>query len=309
MANPNQPGFVYAQAQPTYPSYPSYPAGQGAHSHQPAQQHYPAQQHQPFPPPIKSQPGHGGFPPQQHGNWFANPNFQDHLRNASSFHVKQKVELLEAIVGFETENKYTVKDQSGNKIFYVIEESNVCGRLCLGKNRPFVLRVKDLRGLDVLVFERGYDCTCCCGLFCPDSLKITDATGNLLGTIGEECSILYPRFKLHDASGHLTMKADGPACPMACGGAVTFHLKTTDGASIGNISKEWGGFVRELFTDADYFSMSFPPNLDLNMKAVCLGLLFLIVSILQIIMDEHKFEPFTTELLILTPSQLFTLLL
>lgn len=274
MAYPQQPGFVYTahQQQPAYPSYPSYPSQHGAPDYKNAG-------HQPFPAPIQHQPGQHGY--AQQSNWFANPNFQDYLRHASSFHVKQKVELLEAIVGFETENKYTVKDQNGNKVFVVIEESNVCGRLCLGSSRPFTLRVKDVRGMDVIVIERGFDCTCCCGLFCADSVKIKDGVGNLLGTVVEECSLLYPMFKLHDAAGALRMKADGPACPIACGGNVTFRLTSPEGSPIGQIAKEWGGLVRELFTDADYFSISFPQNLDPNMKAVCLGLLFMIVSILQ----------------------------
>lgn len=293
MSQINQPGFVFntaPQQQPQQPAYPSYPTNQepGGYPSQkppgypPQQQPPPAYQHQPFPAPIQSQPGQQGYAFTQ-STWYANPNFQDYLRNATSFHVKQKVEVLEILTGFETENKYTVKDQNGNKIFYVIEESNCCGRLCLNSGRPFTLRVKDARGLDILVLERGIDCSLCCGLFCPDSLRVTDAAGNLLGSIGEECSLLYPKFKLNDATGLTRMKADGPVCPMACGGSVTFGLRTPDGARIGQISKEWAGIVQELFTDADNFSMSFPPNLEPNMKAVCLGLLFLIVSIISFV--------------------------
>ena len=46
---------------------------------------------------------------------------------------------------------------------------------------------------------------------------------------------------------------------------------------VGKISKQWTGFVRENYTDADNFGASFPMDLDVKMKAVLLGAVFLIV--------------------------------
>ena len=46
---------------------------------------------------------------------------------------------------------------------------------------------------------------------------------------------------------------------------------------VGKISKQWTGFVREAFTDADNFGATFPMDLDVKMKAVLLGAVFLIV--------------------------------
>lgn len=47
---------------------------------------------------------------------------------------------------------------------------------------------------------------------------------------------------------------------------------------MGKISKQWSGLVREMFTDADFFGITFPMDLDVRMKAVMLGACFLIVS-------------------------------
>lgn len=47
---------------------------------------------------------------------------------------------------------------------------------------------------------------------------------------------------------------------------------------MGRISKQWGGLVREAFTDADDFGLQFPLDLDVRVKAVLLGATFLIVS-------------------------------
>lgn len=47
---------------------------------------------------------------------------------------------------------------------------------------------------------------------------------------------------------------------------------------VGKISKQWAGFARETFTDADHFGIQFPLDLDVKMKAVMLAACLLIVS-------------------------------
>ncbi|XP_077865055.1 phospholipid scramblase 1-like [Saccoglossus kowalevskii] len=55
------------------------------------------------------------------------------------------------------------------------------------------------------------------------------------------------------------------------------QVLSTDGATqVGKISKQWSGMVKEMFTDADNFGITFPMDLDVNMKAVMLGACFLI---------------------------------
>ena len=47
---------------------------------------------------------------------------------------------------------------------------------------------------------------------------------------------------------------------------------------VGQIRKQWTGLVKEMFTDADNFGVTFPMDLDVNVKATLLGAIFLIVS-------------------------------
>lgn len=57
------------------------------------------------------------------------------------------------------------------------------------------------------------------------------------------------------------------------------QVKTKDESrSVGRISKQWGGLLREALTDADDFGLQFPLDLDVRVKAVLLGATFLIVS-------------------------------
>jgi len=48
--------------------------------------------------------------------------------------------------------------------------------------------------------------------------------------------------------------------------------------TIGKISKQWTGLLREMFTDTDNFGIQFPMDLDVKMKATMIGACFLIVS-------------------------------
>lgn len=60
-------------------------------------------------------------------------------------------------------------------------------------------------------------------------------------------------------------------------------MKTRDESrSVGRISKQWGGLLREALTDADDFGLQFPLDLDVKVKAVLLGATFLIVSWLSL---------------------------
>lgn len=51
-----------------------------------------------------------------------------------------------------------------------------------------------------------------------------------------------------------------------------------EGVQVGKITKQWSGLTRELFTDADFFGINFPIDLDVRIKAVLLGACMLIVS-------------------------------
>lgn len=49
-----------------------------------------------------------------------------------------------------------------------------------------------------------------------------------------------------------------------------------NGVTIGAVTKEWGGLIKEYFTDIDTFNVSFPLDLDVNMKAALLAAALLI---------------------------------
>ena len=54
------------------------------------------------------------------------------------------------------------------------------------------------------------------------------------------------------------------------------QVLSLDGQKVGSITKQWSGFAKEAFTDADNFGISFPLDLDVKAKATMLGALMLI---------------------------------
>lgn len=234
--------------------------------------------HQPFPQPIQIQPSYGQPGPTiQPAQWMTS-NFQSYLLNASMFQVKQKVDLIETFLSWEVGNKYVIKDQSGNKVFYAGEQSDCLGRQCFDSFRPFTMSLKDNAGRDVICFERPLRCTqfCCC-LCCPQEMIVSTPNGQRLGSVVEEWALFSQQFSIRDAAGNTVLKVTGPwiPCSFKCTN-VNFVVRTLNDHKIGQIQKEFGGFVREMFTDADQFSVTFPVDLAPEIKAVVLGALFLI---------------------------------
>ncbi len=104
--------------------------------------------------------------------------------------------------------------------------------------------------------------------------------GHVIGYVTQEWSICIPKFRIEDSTGECILRIEGPFCTFSICGDVEFQVLSKDGSTqVGKITKQWSGLVREAFTDADNFGISFPIDLDVSTKAVLLGACFLIVRI------------------------------
>lgn len=111
-------------------------------------------------------------------------------------------------------------------------------------------------------------------------MEVSSPPGTIVGTIEQEWSIFCPSFAIKNPSGETVLRIEGPFCTMTICGDVEFQIMSADGKTqVGKISKQWSGLLREMFTDTDYFGISFPMDLDVRMKAVMIGACFLIVSV------------------------------
>ncbi|KAF5291898.1 hypothetical protein FQR65_LT11382 [Abscondita terminalis] len=201
----------------------------------------------------------------------------EYLTTIDQLLVHQKVELLEAFTGFETANKYTVKNSLGQKVYYAVEDTDCCTRNCCGPRRPFDMKILDNYSNEVIHLNRPLRCDSCWFPCCLQSIEVSSPPGTLVGTVEQEWSICCPTYAIKNAAGDTVLRIEGPFCTMSICGDVEFQVMSTDGSTqVGKISKQWSGMIREMFTDADYFGITFPIDLDVKMKAVMLGACFLI---------------------------------
>jgi uncharacterized protein YxjI len=194
------------------------------------------------------------------------PQIDDRFLATDTVAVKQQVERWEAYTGFETPNQYSVIDCFGNVVFLVEEEAGelaqTLSRLFLKAARPFTLHVLTPDGNPVIRLERPFR-------FYFHEVRITDAVGRTLGTVTRRFSLVHRIYSVSTRSG-ASYELYGPLWR-----PWTFKI-LQGGTECGVITKQWSGALKEMFTDADTFGVTFPRGCDLTVKAVLLGAVFLI---------------------------------
>ena len=133
-------------------------------------------------------------------------------------------------------------------------------------------------GNELIHLYRPLRCSSCWFPCCLQEMEVYSPPGNLIGSIQQEWSLCSPKYNILNADGQVALTIEGPICTYSlfCGD-VDFEILSPDGSTnVGKISKQWSGLLKEAFTDADTFGISFPMDLDVRMKAVCLAACFLI---------------------------------
>ena len=183
---------------------------------------------------------------------------------SETYLVRQKKEWGEILTGFETRNRYAVTDEAGRELYLAAEVGgSTLGRMFLKHLRPWTIHILDPAGRAVVTFERPWR-------WFFHEAAVRDAAGNHLGTIKRQWSWIRRRYAILDASGAEALELFGPLLR-----PWTFIVRR-DGEEIGAIRKKWSGLLKEAFTVADNFGVTFPADLDTPLKSLLLGAVFLI---------------------------------
>lgn len=201
------------------------------------------------------------------------------------FEIEQTVSLTEALTGWEKNNKYIIRNSSGEQMYYAVEDTARCMRLCCKQNRGFIMNIYDNTQKIVMRVTREFKCCvgCCWCISCCDGcafhVQVEAPVGNIIGYCKQESSFWQPKFGLYDAAGDSILKIQGPFCCWdgPCFPCDTeFMIMTSDKTEqIGSIHKVYGGFCKEL-TMADRFIIDYPIDLSVNAKAILFAGQFLI---------------------------------
>jgi len=170
------------------------------------------------------------------------------IETADQYFVRQKKEWTEIIVDFETKNQYTILDPEKNELGTISEVSSGIGgflkRNFFGSHRSLDIRVHDIDGSPVLRMARDF-------FFLFSSLDVTAEGGAKLGSVERRFGILYKKYDLHDEHGRCFAEIRSPRWRIW-----TFPVKHRSGVGEAEISKKWGGALREIFADADTFRVA-----------------------------------------------------
>ncbi|KAF6026811.1 hypothetical protein EB796_014875 [Bugula neritina] len=201
----------------------------------------------------------------------------EYLAYVDCLFIKQQVSVLEAFTGFEAANKYEVVNSLGQRVYLAVEKTDCCTRQCCGNNRPFEVSLYDAYQREVLKVKRYLRCDSCFFPCCLQKVDILTPNDQLIGSVKQTWSICVPNYKIRDAQENNVLSITGPFCTSSCCGDVEFEILSTHGdIKIGTLSKLYSGVIKEAFTDADNFRVTFPMDLNVTTKASLLGAALLI---------------------------------
>ncbi|XP_071945599.1 phospholipid scramblase 1-like [Antedon mediterranea] len=238
--------------------------------------------------PVVKQPINVGDVRTDYGVTGSIPRGLEYLSQVDQVLIHQTVELLEVFTGWECKNRYEIKNTLGQQIYFAMEESTCLMRQCCKNGREFYIHITDNSGQEVLRGYHPFRCCqgcCCCANndYCAMDIVLEAPVGNKVGFLRQRKFCCSPRFELLDAHDRPIFDIQGPCCckmiqcPCGCTGDVDLDIiDSKSKEKVGAYTKQWSGVVKEWFTKADNFSVQFPMDLDVNLKAALIAGFFLI---------------------------------
>jgi uncharacterized protein YxjI len=157
----------------------------------------------------------------------------------------------EKISFFKFRNEYKVYDGAGGRIGGIVQKlsfGNKLLRIFFKKAvLSFTFYIVDNNHKTLLTIHRGWT-------FWMSNITVTDENNVPLGYIRQKFKLVNPRFKIYDQEKKLVAEINGDWK------AWNFSIITRDHIKIGEISKQWNGFRKELFTNSDKYHVSFDPK-------------------------------------------------
>ena len=217
------------------------------------------------------------------------------LATCPSILIRQEPDILEAMLGCEEPNIYHVFGNSPlgyRYLFKCFEQSECCERMfCPSGKREFNMDIIHCNSFEQLGMEYNTPFAnfhkpfmCAMGCFCRPEITISiNSTKKVVGKATHIWTCCDPTFECYDGKGHLKyiVSANCCQCILLCPGMIGKSyegqfdiLDPASNKAIGNIIKEPATFS-EMVTDADSYTVNFPPNANAYDKLLLMGLTIL----------------------------------
>jgi len=213
------------------------------------------------------------------------------LNQHQSLQIRQQRQWLEALTGFERNNRYMVRDVSGRDMFFIRENStcierNCCKGACKAWRMDVYLLGPD--GSEAMMtpfmhLER--QCTCTCMYLNRPEVVITELpSGRVLGSVREPFTFCNLRFTVHGLDESPVLETDIPCCrwglccPCPCDGLacnrVSFPIMdVSSGREAAEVMKQWmWGDCIQCLGEWDNFWINFGDVVNPDYKILLLAL-------------------------------------
>jgi hypothetical protein len=171
------------------------------------------------------------------------------FKNSPQIIVKQVKEMFEIVLNWETANKYALYDSESNKIGFAAERSHGIFhkiiRNIMRSHRSISMDVWDKDDRHVLTGHRPW-------YFFFSDLNVRTHDERLIGDIKTRFGFLKRKYDLSDSQGRVFASIESYRWKLW-----TFTIFDSNGNEMGVITKKWGGLLKEVFTDADQFTIDF----------------------------------------------------
>lgn len=152
--------------------------------------------------------------------------------------VGRELEMMNVFLGYEQANKYKIMDANGNHLGYIAEEEGFgksISRQLLRTHRKMNATILNLQGDVMFKIVRPYSLV-------NSRIYIYTADDELVGEVQQRWNLVRRKYDLFVGTSQFA-SIDTPFLGW------DFNLTDENGGTLGNVSRNFVGFAREIFTD------------------------------------------------------------
>ncbi|KAI8992309.1 Scramblase-domain-containing protein [Pilobolus umbonatus] len=158
--------------------------------------------------------------------------------------IGRQIEMLNVFLGYEQANRYKIMDAQGNNLGFIAEEEGLgksIGRQFLGTHRKMQATVLNPEGEVLFKIIRPYS-------LINSKIMIYTEEDELIGEVHQRWNLVRRKYDLFVGSKQFAA-IDTPILGW------DFNLQDENGGVLGNVSRNFVGFAREIFTDTGEYAL------------------------------------------------------
>ncbi|PIO27399.1 hypothetical protein AB205_0119830, partial [Aquarana catesbeiana] len=172
---------------------------------------------------------------------------------------------------FQNYNTYDLFGTDGQLVYQATEQRECCGP-------RMDCRVANTQGYNVLNLLVPLECCAC-------DAKVSSSSGEILGYIMQEWTIFTLSFDILDPSGLVCFNVKGPGWGEGFMSDLHYKIFSADRITeIGVITRVLRGFRKEVFSYKDNYTINFPIDLHVSLKAMIMASALFI----DLLIEEHR---------------------